>query len=123
MCHYAWRMGRNANRAKVYAVNLRAELGQQNVAVRELARRLEAPAPPRERIETRRRWLNKVLKAEFLPSPPNREAIAECLGVAYSALEPGDDDEESQAVAASLAEVLTLMVDRAVAKAATRSAA
>jgi transcriptional regulator with XRE-family HTH domain len=85
-----------------FASWLRATLAAKNQTVRGLAQGIAADYPGGatvRNVETVRRALNKYLHEGRLPSAPMRAAIAAALGVGEGEI-PGDDDSESDTVAA-----------------------
>lgn len=87
----SWHMTPRTRTERRFATRLRTHLDDQQVSVRELARRI---AP--DNLEPTRRRLNKYLAGEITPRPENRAEIAAHLGLEPDAFE--DEEEESDPV-------------------------
>lgn len=84
---------------------LRAELDEQNVSIRELARRVADNA---EKIESNRRLLHQYLSGEVSPRPEMRERIAEALEIDPAVFA---EDAERQAERERLMDALEPLAD------------
>ena len=85
---------------------VRAEMQNQGLSVRGLARRMDP-----QNIDRARRNLHRWLDEGIRPGRTSRREVAVALGIEQAALE-GDDDEESDPVAALMTALLRVIDSR-----------
>lgn len=85
-------------------------LTEQNVSVRELARRMQ-PGDPEGMRRSVARWLSPTANA-VNPSPASRKAVAQALGLPEDVFgDEGDDSEETDPVAALMTAIRRVVRD------------
>ena len=83
----------------LFGDRLRRELDRTGVSIRGLSRRLDPKNP-----DAARRNLTRWIGGHNVPTPANRDAVADALGVDRSVFSE-DEDEEAELVAALVATV------------------